>query len=482
MATANIVMALASFEQARSVTELSLSPVFQYEYPILTKAIGELAKDAEHRIEVQKVIQELCMPYFELQPDSLNRLVLQIDTTPMPKPFSPTLKDRTFISIPNNVVPKNKPLSIGYDVSFVNLSDMASKWSLPLNVERVNVEQTATEKAIEQLEQLFGHPELKFDLAQVVATLDSKYGNAYYFEPAYAHKNLINVVRLRAGMKVWTRDIQSDTGGSPRIYGQKFYLHAQSQTKTYKKHPKTKQAYQVFQRSIFELEHDEYIQVESQTTKGRKMLIELWRWNQMMIRTKDGHNMKDKPFDLLAIKVRDAETNQLVFNREMFLAISGTQKSQLSTRESYEIYRHRYDIEPFLRFSKQRLLLNKLQTSNVEYFDNWLLFNQMATWLLYAASDETHFSPRKWEQYLPKNKEAAIAPRLSIAQVRKAAQDLFLTFDLTAFKPLKSKNGKGRQKGQTQPQRTRYNVVKKTAKKLRYKLKTAKIEKIKLNF
>ena len=54
---------------------------------------------------------------------------------------------------------------------------------------------------------------------------------------------------------------------------------------------------------------------------------------------------------------------------------------------------------------------------------------------------------------------------MSIAQARHAAQDLFLTFDQIPFIPLKSKKGRPRQQGETQIQRTRYPVVKKTTKK-----------------
>jgi hypothetical protein len=301
--------------------------------------------------------------------------------------------------------------------------------------------------------------------------LDSSYGHAAYLAPSFEYDNLVSVVRLRAGMKVWTCQRQNDTGGAPRVYGEKFYLHAHSKTVTYKRHPRTGHPYEVFQRSVFELPAQNQVVLSSQTTKGRKVKIHLSRWNDLMIRTKDGHNMKDKPFDLLAIKVRDAETDRPVFDRDMFVAISGKRKAQVNSVKGYQTYRRRYDIEPFLRFSKQRLLLDKYQTPVVEHFDNWLLCNQMTTWLLYAAKDEVDFRPRKWRKYLPKNKPRQHRTQLSIAQTRHAAQALFLTFDQNPFIPLKSKKGRPRQEGETQIQRTRYEVVKKTPKKQRIKRK-----------
>jgi len=85
----------------------------------------------------------------------------------------------------------------------------------------------------------------------------------------------------------------------------------------------------------------------------------------------------------------------------------------------------------------------------------------MTIWLLYASSGEVKFIPKKWRQYLPANKAAENQPRLSIAQTRHAAQDLFLTFDPQPFIPKESKKGRPREKGETQTKRNRYKVVKK---------------------
>ena len=467
-------MALASFCEARSLVELSLSPVYHYQYSSIAKVLDQIASDEASRDAVQKAIQEMCMPYFDTSASS-GYFLLQTDTTPVCKPHSPTLKDRGYVAVPNTVIAGNKPLNIGYDISFVNLSDAESTWSLPLSVKRVSINQTTSECALEQLKALFAHPELPFCAELIINTLDSKYGNAPYLAPAYEHRQLVNVVRLRAGMKVYKYQPRSNTGGAPAVYDQKYYLNSESQSKTYK-HPKTKLPHEVFQRSIFESEADETSHFDAKTSKGRQLKITLWRYNNMMIRSKNGHNMKDKSFDLLICRVTDAQNGKRIFERDMYIALTGQRKSELPTRKGYSAYRHRYDIEPGFRFIKQHLMLEKFQTPDVEHFDNWLLILQLAYWLLYCASDEAHFRPKKWEKYLPKNKNAQDAPRLSVTQVRKAAERLFLTFEQTPFKPVKSKKGKGRQKGQTQIIRKRYKVRKKTAHKAKFKLKIEKME------
>jgi hypothetical protein len=465
-------MALASFKEAHSLVEFSLSPLYHYQYSSIHKVPAHLS-ELEGKSSDWKLpgdITRMCMSYYESSP-SQDHLLLQTDTTPVCKPHSPTLKDRSHVAIPNNSVAGNKPLGIGYEVSLVNIADSQDSWSLPLLMKRVGFEETASDCAIKQLQDLLNHPELNLGDQLVVNTLDSKYGNAHYLAPVYQHQNLVNITRLRAGMKVYQRYLPeqsaADCGfktGAPRVYGEKYYLHFQSQSRTYK-HPKSGKPHEVFQRSILELDADDYRELSAQSSGGRELIIKLWRYNDMMIRSKDGNNMKDKPFDLLAIRIYDAHSGELVFDREMFIAISGQRKTQITTKAGYNDYRHRYDIEPYLRFCKQRLLLENYQTSNVAYFDNWLLILQLSSWLLYAASKEAEFIPYKWEKYLPKNKQAANAKRLSIAQTRKAAQRLFLTFEPDPFLPKKCKKGKGRQKGQTFTPKERYKVVKKSTKR-----------------
>jgi hypothetical protein len=380
-------MALASYPEARSPVELSLSPVYQYQFSSIAKVLNHIAGDTESHLMVQKAIREMCMPYFNRSGSLLPSYLLQTDTTPVGKPHSPTLPERTYIATPNNVIPGNKPLTIGYELSFVNLSDRESGWSLPLSIKRVALGRTASQCALEQLKDLFAHSQLNLTGRLVINTLDSKYGNAHYLAPAHQHEQLINVVRLRSGMKVWKRHPRTGTGGADGVYGEKYYLLMQSQSKTYL-HPKTKQPWEVFQRSILELEADEYQQFAAQTGRGRQLIVELWRYNDMMIRSKDGYLMKDKPFDLIVVQVSDAKTAEVLFERGMFIALCGERKSELSTKQGYETYRCRYDIEPSLRFNKQRLMLEKFQTPELEHFDNWLLILQLTNWLLYAASDE----------------------------------------------------------------------------------------------
>lgn len=460
-ALCNLVLALSSYDWCGSVTDLSVSPLFHYQYSIITKAVSDLSRSDADFKSVQKQIQSHCVSQF----GGLGRscpVLLQTDSSPFVKAHSPTLPDRGYVAIPNVVIRGNKPIDIGYDVSFINFSDPQSQWSLPLSIERVGLEETASDRALSQLKQLLSHPELGLSEHLCVNTVDSKYGNAAFLADAFGHDNLVHLTRFRSGMKVWLFAPKKGTQGAPQIYGEQFYLHSQTQHKTYKKHPQTGQPYQVHQRSIFEHPSDHDDQIKAYTRAGRELQVQIWRWNNLLMRSKKGKNMKDKPLDLLAIRVLDAKTQKRVFEKDIFVAIHGKRKDEISTQNGYLYYRKRYDIEPALRFGKQRLFLDKFQTPDIEHFDNWFFVYQLAVWLLFYARDEVCFIPRKWRKYLSENKDSE--KPLSIAQTRHAAQNLFLTFDQTPFLPLKSKKGRPRRKGEIQTPRKHYKPQRKKRK------------------
>ena len=458
-AAVNLLLALCSDRDARSVVGLSESPLFHYQYSSITDGLSRMARCPDPQLRAARLLAHQ-LGFLEAGASfGRDHVLLQSDATPCPKAHSPTLLERGYVYQPNALAGQ-QPVNVGYDLSYLNLGEPASGWSLPLSMERVGIDQTATACLLAQLEAVLATPSLAGE-SLIVNTLDSKYGNAAYLAPSYAHASLLNVARLRQGQKIYL----SAPLGSGQIYGECHYLIPQSRVKSYARHPKTGQPYEVAQRSIFEHPADERLTLQRFTAAGRELRVELWRWHDLRLRTKNGHNMKDKPLDLLAVQVFDAQTGARLFSQGLYLAISGQRRRHLSTEAAYDDYRHRYDIEPYFRFAKQRLHLTHYQTPDRDHLDQWLLIQQLATWLLFLASTEVSNAPHKWQQYLPTEKQAPQQSRLTIAQTHRAAQAHFLTFDPTSFYPQKSKRGKPRQKGETQTPRKRYPIVKKSRKK-----------------
>ena len=452
-------MSLASFEKAHSVVGLSQSPVFYHQYSSIADAINGICVNQSDYESISTKIRRFCMAYYPLPVDSIYRF--NSDSSTILKLFSPTLKDRSQVYVPNNVIPSNKPLSVGYRTSAITLSE-SDGWQLPVAVERINTNQTATECLIKQLSGLFDDQSLPFQKADLVVNrLDRGFGNAQYLSPSYRHHNLVSVVRLRQGQKIYLPSRALSTGGRPPIYDKTpRYLSQQSQTKTINYKGELRD---VFQSSIFEIAPTHLQQVETITKKGKKIRHTLTQWNDLLVRTKKGQKMSDKRLNLVAVVSTDSESGKPIFKQPLFMVVSGRNKDKLSPQDAFCEYMQRYGIEPFFRFNKQNLFLDKFQTPDVQHLDNWVLVIQLAVFLLFlTASDASHTCP-KWQKYAPIEKELSPV-RLSLAQARKSAELLFLTFDKIPFLPVKSKKGKAREKGQTQGKRIRYELVKKRKK------------------
>ena len=478
-ALANLVMALAGNTNAGSPVQLSLAPCYFYQYSSIGKAVDHLAHSAEEWAACAGTFRRtFCSPLVNLAPPDKFH-VLQLDTTPVSKPHSPTLDKRKAVYVPNNPVPGNAPVNIGYEVSFANYSAGESKWSLPLSARLVDFESSAIGVGVEQVRQLLQAEDLPFKRETTLCASDNKYAQAPFLAPLHELPTLVNVVRLRSSQKVWTQSRRTDTGGAPQVYGEQFYLIPASDIKTYHRQGKE---YPVERRSVLERDSQEEHTWEETTAKGRLVRIHLQRFNDLMLRSKRGFNMKDKPFDLLVAQVSDARSGEPVFQKPMYLGLWNARKAEVPAPDGYKAYRSRYDIEPFNAFAKRRLLLQAFQSCVRQHLENWLLVILLAMSLLYVASTEVAPVCHKWEQYAPAFRQqqqqgTAAAPerttgRLSMFNACKAAYRLFSTFDLRPFFPHKSKKlPPGRQKGDTQTPRPLFKPLFKPKRKTKQKWK-----------
>jgi len=471
-AMTNFVMSLASSSTISHPVELALSPFCHYHYSNLSKILRDWQVGA---VDFRRFIRFFVPPPRE-RSGGLAYYAFTHDVTKVLKAHSPCLENRQYVPISNNVIASNRSLGVGYPVSVLHFGAGEQGWCPPLALDRLEPDDDANEVAIDQIRTLLEDKTLPFGQGLNLLRADASYGKAIFLSPLYDMDNLVLIVRLRAGMKVWERaqSAKPSKGATP-IYGAKRYLTEHSQWKT---HHKKGVAYQVWQEALCEQLADDHVEKQAVLGNGRVVVIDTRRWNNLLIRTKDGASMKNKPLDVLRVQVLDAQTQKPVFDRPLFLAVSGTRKNLIDTSMAQEQYRERYDVEPFYRFAKNKLLLDKLQTPTAKHLDSWMRMVQITSWLLFTARQEINqICCPVWQKYLPKNKAAQeqVNPILTIAQTQKAIHQLFSTFEPAPFLPLKCKKGAGRQKGQTFPQRTRFKVVKKIKKSIR-KLKNQQNE------
>ena len=72
----------------------------------------------------------------------------------------------------------------------------------------------------------------------------------------------------------------------------------------------------------------------------------------------------------------------------------------LSLLQVYLAYQPRFDMEHYFRFEKQRLLMDKFQTPEVEREENWWTLTQAAYPQLWLAAPLANSLPRPWETAL----------------------------------------------------------------------------------
>ena len=143
-----LIDALSSNLQALSVVELSLNPLFQRNYNSLYKAIQEFLPDVTDS-KYEQINKELLTTVFQTipQPKSRHFYLFGIDATPAPRPFSHTLKDKTYIYYPN-AIKGNKPINIGHSYSVVAAlpeknPTRNSSWVVPITGQRIPSEAKA---------------------------------------------------------------------------------------------------------------------------------------------------------------------------------------------------------------------------------------------------------------------------------------------------------------------------------------------------
>jgi hypothetical protein len=142
---------------------------------------------------------------------------LQTDVVNIFPEYSPCLEGRQYRHQANNVITGNQPIGIGYGLSFVNLADFVSSWSLPYSVQQIGSDEDEILVAVEQIKRICESEEFLGSLQ--INAADSSYGVAKYISKANGISNLVNILRLRHGNKVDESDYQTKKSRKSFIIG-----------------------------------------------------------------------------------------------------------------------------------------------------------------------------------------------------------------------------------------------------------------------
>ncbi len=287
--------ALSSNQQARSVVELSLNPLFRRDYNSLYRGIKEFLPTKADPNYAKRIETLFSAVSRTIPPTSKHFNLFGIDTTPYPRPFAHTLADKTFIHYPNPIK-GNKPINIGHSYSVVcalpePIATDNVPWAIPLSGERVPSEDKGVSLGNQQLEKIWKTSSSSDKLSVLVA--DSHYSQRNFIGKQVEHKDVVIITRVRSDRVFYRQFIpdqnQVKTSGHPRWYGDKFDL-------------KDDQTWH---------DPDEVDYISFTTKKGRQLTVTISGWKQMLMRGTKQYKMNNHPFTLLQIVVRDQQGNSI---------------------------------------------------------------------------------------------------------------------------------------------------------------------------
>lgn len=426
--------ALCSMPNARSVVELCLSPHFKHQYPSIYKSIAVAGWEDIN-------LSRLVGPYLSAPQE--NYWLIGVDGTPQKRQFAYTLSDRGYIYYPNPVG-ANKPITIGHEYSSVALlpevgSQMAKSWVVPLSTQRVSTEDDKELVGAEQIKTLLDDHELPWYGELVVNVGDSRYSKPAYLHAVHRdHPGLITIAKVRSNRTLYhyLPPPEDKPTHRPAFKGDAFKLHDPA---THTKPDET-----------FELE------IKGQK-KGREhtALIEVWEDMVMPGKNKPKRiQMENYPFRLVRITCFDKNGNE-VYARPWWLIVVGERRLELSLADIHRCYTSRSRLEHFFRFGKQKLLLNAFQTAETKREENWWRIVHLAYLMLWMARPLTQHLPRPWERSLPEHKQKLISPAI----VQRDFSRLISQFGSPAMTPKPRGKSPGRKLGFCLPPRERLPVV-----------------------
>ena len=407
------VDALLCETQAQSFPQLSQSPFFQRRWPSLYEAFEDGLINTER---LRKTFVKYC-----LLAHGGKRVVVGIDATPIPRPFSATSADRTTMpmhNVPHTTPKKSTALTFGWKYSTVTvLPEKPSSWTSILDQQRIPSDKTDIQVAFEQLLQL-----VPLFSTRLLVLLDRGYDcNWLWCKCSGLPIDLLG--RLK-GNRCFYKPAPPHTGkgGRPRLDGTKLKLSDPSTQKS--------------------PDHT----WDGMDGKGHSVRI-CW-WEHM-------HVKDARWLDLTIIQVsRPHATNSERDPRISWFVYQG-HNPQEGLAQIALMYGLRFCQEHSYRFDKQALLWTQPRLRTPEQFDRWsqvvAIVHNLITFAREFIAPELH----PWE-----NKQRNPTPQ----QVRRGLAKFLPQLGTPASPPKPRGNPKGRKKGTLVRKATRFPVVRKTAK------------------
>jgi len=400
-----LVDALSSEPQARTLPELSLSPSFRRKWPSVYEALedGRVNQRRWSEIWTQAVLAQHQGPVW-----------VSVDSTSIARPEAETSPDRGIIYLPNLPHAK-RPVSVGWQFSTVMLlPEYASSWGAILSQRRITSAETAVSVAIGQLEDLRGL------LPAGTRVLADRWYATGPFVMACKRLQLSALLRLKRNRKLYRKAPPPVPGkrGAPRKDGD------------------------LFQGSRPETWGEPDASWQGTDQHGKPIQIQSWQH----------------------LHFRQAREVELTVYRVLRTGAKGTRRDPreswfvwigvvpLPLEEVVNCYTRRFSHEHTYRFLKQDLLWTKVHVRTAQQFEHWSVVVATAMNQLVLARSLGQANYRPWER-----RRHLVTPR----QVRRVMPAILQQLGTPTRVPKPRGKSPGWRKGTPRTPAVRFAVIKK---------------------
>lgn len=392
-----------------SFAELSLCPVFRRQWSSLYEGLADSRpKQRRHR---EILVQQI---------PTTQRIIFAGDKTSWSRPTAPTLKDRGYEIGKSQISGREISLGHGYS-TLAWIPEQEGSWALPLLHQRITSAETAQSKAAHQLRQVCRQLSQAQGQQRPLSLWDSSYGNGKFLQ-ATAQIPCDKIIRLRSNLVLYNSPPAYQGKGRPRKHGTAFKLCEPSSWG----------------------EAQETICLED----SKRGELEVKRWQKLHFR-----NAAEIEIEVVRIEYRGKNLDRESRSRQV-LWLAGVCQESLPLAEYELLYRRRFCLEHWYRFTKQRLHWTLPQFSETSQSERWSYLMPLLTWQLWLSRELVQDNPLPWQ---PQRKSRHRSP----GQVAQGFGGLLAVIGSPTSAPKPRGKSPGWPQGRERSRRRRYPVVKK---------------------
>ena len=263
-------------------------------------------------------------------------------------------------------------MSIGHNYSVIGKKEDGG-WMLPVAIDRVPHSDNKFDFSVIQAESVLDKvPE--GDTSIIVG--DSAYSCNKFIHNLSKRENVAVITRMRANKAIYEKyEDKKEGSGRKRKYGKKYLLNKPDS-----------------------LPDPDYVEeFEKTTKKGLVLKIRLSLFKGYICRGSKDYAMSDIPINFIRAEVFK-ENGEKKYDRDLWIGVAGKARDKVTTMNGFKEYADRFDLEQFFKFSKSKLLMDKMQSSDPKKDEDFMLMTGVAYHVLCKSADLLdEINIRPWE-------------------------------------------------------------------------------------